>query len=225
MGGVADHILSFYASLPASLSLPKGIDLIYPFGDKDVGRVLKIFYKKYYSDRGNRLFLLGINPGRFGAGMTGVPFTDPILLAEHCGIENDFEQKHELSSVFIHKMIAAMGGPDIFYKQFYISSVCPLGFTKEGKNYNYYDSEALYNAIEPFIVESITSQVNRFCDRRVAFSIGQGKNYKIFKSLNEEHQWFDIVLPLPHPRWVMQYKRKSLDIHLSTYITSLSDYL
>ena len=49
-----------------------------------------------------RHLLLGINPGRFGGGVTGIPFTDPIRLQNVCGIENNFEKKQELSSVFIY---------------------------------------------------------------------------------------------------------------------------
>jgi len=33
------------------------------------------FYKKYYNDNNPRFLILGINPGRFGAGVTGIPFT------------------------------------------------------------------------------------------------------------------------------------------------------
>ena len=45
--------------------------------------------------------------------------------------------------------------------------------------------------------------------RDVAFSLGKGTNYKFLKKLNEDHQFFDKVIPLPHPRWIMQYRRKS----------------
>jgi len=32
------------------------------------------FYHKYYNDYNSRLLILGINPGRFGGGLTGIPF-------------------------------------------------------------------------------------------------------------------------------------------------------
>ncbi len=40
----------------------------------------------------HRYLILGINPGRFGGGITGIPFTDPIRLQNICGIENDFQK-------------------------------------------------------------------------------------------------------------------------------------
>ena len=89
------------------------------------------FYTKYYSDNNKRILLLGINPGRFGGGVTGIPFTDPVRLEKVCGIKNDFQKKQELSSVFIYEMIEAYGGAEKFYKQFYISAVSPLGFVKQ----------------------------------------------------------------------------------------------
>jgi len=72
--------------------------------------------------------LLGINPGRFGSGTTGVSFTDPIKLEKYCGIRNDLVKKAELSADFIYAMIIAYGGLESFYNRFFISSVSPLGF-------------------------------------------------------------------------------------------------
>lgn len=39
--------------------------------------------------------ILGINPGRFGAGTTGIAFIDPIRLENECGINNSFPKKVE----------------------------------------------------------------------------------------------------------------------------------
>lgn len=215
------HIIDFYKQLDSNWKLPKGIDLIYPFGDKKVMRLLETFCKTFYEGKQKRRFLFGINPGRFGAGMTGIPFTDPILLSEVCGIENNAPQKNELSSIFIYEVIKAYGGPEKFYKNFYISSVCPLGFTKDNKNYNYYDSKELYACVKAQIIDSIEYQISKYCNKEVAYSIGQGKNYKILKELNQEKGWFSEVIPLPHPRWVMQYKRKTKDIYIGEYLKKL----
>ena len=67
---------------------------------------------------------------------TGIPFTDPVRLRDICGIENDFQNKPELSSDFIYRLIDVMGGPRHFYKHYYIGAVSPLGFVKNGKNFN-----------------------------------------------------------------------------------------
>jgi hypothetical protein len=43
-------------------------------------KICSSFYQKYYADNKKRSLIIGINPGRFGAGVTGIPFTDPIRL-------------------------------------------------------------------------------------------------------------------------------------------------
>lgn len=182
---------------------------------------MHIFYTKYFNDTKKRFFLFGINPGRFGAGVTGVPFTDPIILENVCGIKNSFQKKNELSSIFIYEMIDALGGPKKFYSKFFISSLCPLGFVKDGKNYNYYDDKKLYNAVEKHMIKAIDFQQSLLCNQAKGFSIGQGKNFKVFKALNDKHKWFDEVVPLPHPRWVMQYRRKTKATYIDEYVMKL----
>jgi len=131
--------------------------------------------------------------------------------------------KHELSSIFVYEVINAMGGPEAFYKHFYISSLCPLGFIKSEKNYNYYDDKVLYNSVESHMITAIEYQISKFCNRDIAFSMGQGKNFKVFKALNDKHHWFKEIKPLPHPRWVMQYKRKTKQLYIDEYMSKLSD--
>ena len=217
------HIIRFLQSLHTTLKLPEGVDWIYPFENPNVLDLASQFYSKFYSDQNDRYFLFGINPGRLGAGMTGVPFTDPILLESKCDIPNDAQKKHELSSLFIYEMIDYLGGVDWFFNKYYITSICPLGFIKDKKNYNYYDSQVLYNTLHDYIVENIEYQINKFCRRDKSFSLGQGKNYKIFVELNKKYNWFDEVIPLPHPRWVMQYKRKNKKIYLDEYLLKLKN--
>ena len=166
------------------------------------------FYNKYYSDHSHRTLVLGINPGRFGAGLTGVPFTDPIRLEDVCGIPNDFPKKQELSSVFIYDVIKAYGSSEQFYQDVYISSICPLGFIKYNRNYNYYDDPALTAAVEPFIIEHLREQIAFGVNTDRVLCLGQGKNARYLEKLNAQHKFFGEIIPLPHPRWVMQYRLK-----------------
>lgn len=220
-----DQVLQFYNTLEPNWKLPKSFDLIYPFDGQDTKESMSSFYKKYFSDNNERIFLFGINPGRFGAGVTGVPFTCPIHLERECDIPNPFDKKYELSSQFVYLFINAMGGPEEFYKQFYISSICPLGFIKEGRNANYYDDKILTKAVEKHIVSSIESQIAFGANRKVAFSMGMGQNMKYFEKINKEYQFFEEVIALPHPRWVMQYRRKKMDIFVQNYVENLTNHL
>lgn len=209
-------VLSYHFALKPDISLPKDIEWLMPYDDPETRKCMSAFYHKFYDDHQKRTFILGINPGRFGAGLTGVPFTDPIRLNQ-LGIENMFPQKPELSSVFIYDMIDACGGPSSFYKKYYITSLSPLGFVKAGKNYNYYDDPKLSQIVRPFIISNIETQLKFGADTSKVFCLGQGKNYEYLSKLNDEYQWWERVIPLPHPRWVMQYRLKRKEDFVQMY--------
>ncbi len=213
-------VLSYHFALKPAISLPKGIEWLMPYDDLETKRCMSTFYQKFYGDNQKRTFILGINPGRFGAGVTGIPFTDPIRLNQ-LGIENSFPQKPELSSVFIYDMIEACGGPTIFYNKYYISSLSPLGFVKGGKNYNYYDDPQLIQRVRPFIISNIKTQLKFGADTSKVYCLGQGKNFEYLSKLNDEYQWWERVIPLPHPRWVMQYRLKRKEEFIAEYKNAL----
>jgi len=222
----SEKILSFYKNLQLPHNLPHGVDILNPFFSKKVQDLNARFYNKYYSDQESRTYLIGINPGRFGAGITGIPFTDPIRLHDVLGFENDLDKKPELSSKFIYDIIAHIGGPELFFRSFYFTSVSPLGFVKDGKNLNYYDQNDLQDQLEPFMVDSMWQQVNSInTNRKVAFSLGQGKNFKYLENLNRKHGFFESIKPLPHPRWVMQYRLKRKLEFIDLYAEKLFPYL
>lgn len=176
------------------------------------------FVNKYFNDENPRRIFLGINPGRFGAGVTGVNFTAPKQLKEYCGIEHSFKNQSELSAEFIYDMINAYGGVDKFYSHFFIGSVCPLGLIQNGKNINYYDDKELLKTVEPFIIKSLKQLLNGNVDREICFAIGGEKNFKYLSSLNNRFQWFKEIAPLPHPRFIMQYRRKQKDQFVQQYL-------
>lgn len=217
----ADRILNFYSTLKIEEQLPQGVKILNPYKKAEVMKVCTAFYNKYYNDDKGRIMILGINPGRFGAGVTGIPFTDPIKLEQDCGIKNNFEKRGELSSDFIYRLIDKMGGPDHFYRHFYLGAVSPLGFVKDGKNYNYYDSRELTHTLKAFIIKSLVEQIGFGIKFKRCYVLGQGKNYNYLKMLNLDLKLFDELIPLPHPRWVMQYRRKQLDKILVKTVNTL----
>ncbi len=223
----ADKIIEFNKSLYFKGLLPDGIRIMNPFMDNYIFKVSSSFYRKYYNDNKTRHLILGINPGRFGAGFTGIPFTDTKRLTKECGLDYSGAQTHEPSSVFVYEVIKEYGGPVRFYSDFYINSVCPLGFTKTGPggkeiNYNYYDSSELINAVLDFIVESIRIQIEFGIAADVCFCFGTGKNEKFLRRLNEQHGFFKEIIALEHPRYVMQYKSRSRQDYITKYINALS---
>jgi hypothetical protein len=206
-------------------ALPSGIRIMNPFREFEQTLIISDeFYHKYYNDHDTRLLIFGINPGRFGGGLTGIPFTDPKRLMSECNIPFKGKITHEPSSVFIYEMIDAFGGVKEFYKKFYINSICPLGFTKlneqgKEKNYNYYDSKELISSVNDFIIDNIKKQISMGVRTDVSFCFGTGKNEKYLKELNEEHHFFKRIIALEHPRFIMQYKSVKKQEYINKYIT------
>ena len=223
----ADRIIDFNRSLRLDAPLPPDVSVMNPFAESPLARRLsEAFYRKFYSDEQPRHAILGINPGRFGAALTGVPFTDFKRLEQYCGISAEGHSAHEPSSEFVYAMISAMGSVTEFYARFYINSLCPLGFVIQRANgrqvnYNYYDDPALYAAVEPFIVDSIRRQVALGCSTDRCFCMGI-RNATYLTALNERHRFFDRITVLPHPRFVVQYRRREMDDYIRQYREALS---
>ena len=217
-----ERIIDFTRALQVpDTPLPPGFEWLFPYEQPQTMQALSDFYRKYYTDDRPRVFMFGINPGRFGAGVTGVPITDPIRLEAECGIKNDFAKKPELSSGFVWMFINAYGGPEAFCRDFYITSISPLGFVREGKNINYYDDRGLQKAVEPFIIRNIRTQLELGARRETALCLGEGQNFAYFQKLNAVQGFFREIIPLPHPRWVMQYRRKRVDEFVGKYLEAM----
>ncbi len=224
----ADKVLSFNRQLEFKAPLPAGIRMMNPFReDAQVMATATAFYKKFYEDHRKRHLILGINPGRFGGGVTGIPFTDTKRLTEFCGLAHTGRSTHEPSSVFVYDVIQAYGGPARFYADFFIHSICPLGFTKVGPdgkevNYNYYDSKALLDAVYDFMVNSLHQLVDFGVHRDVCFSLGL-RNAGFIEKINAEHGFFKKIVPLEHPRFVMQYQLRRKQEYVDKYLLALSE--
>lgn len=224
MNTFADRVIAFNKSLDYKGILPEGIRIMNPFQeDENVLPVSDAFYKKYYNDNQERFIIIGINPGRFGGGVTGIPFTDSKRLVNECNLSYAGKTTHEPSSVFVYDVIKAYGSVEAFYKKFYITSLCPLGFTKtneRGKeiNYNYYDSKALIDSVYNFILENLENQIMLGINRDICFCFGTGKNEKFLRKINAEHQFFKKIIPLEHPRFIMQYKNKEKQYYIDKYL-------
>lgn len=227
MNTFADRAIAFNNSLHYEGVLPPGIGVMNPFQNNEAAvEASEQFYRRYYNDNNIRHIMIGINPGRFGAGQTGVPFTDPIRLRSECGIPYHGGTFRESSSVFIYEMIKAYGGVEEFYTKFFISALSPLGFTQltaKGNpvNHNYYDSKELLTATTPFIIENLKKQLSLGIYLNKAICLGTGKNYQFFQKLNKDYQFFKEIIPLEHPRFIIQYKSKFKDEYIHKYVETL----
>lgn len=214
----------FYCNLTLPTNLPKNLIAINPVSNNETKVYVEKFFSAFFNDNRKRVFVLGINPGRFGSGMTGVTFTDPIALEKYCKIKNSLPKRGELSSKFIYMFIDEWGGAKKFYSDFFLSAVSPIGFTKNGLNYNYYDDKILLQEIMPFIIKTLRNQ-NSFGAKEVVIILGSGKNMNFFTKLNDEYHFFKKIYALPHPRYIMQYKRKYIKDYLKEYSAIFSHAL
>lgn len=216
------HVLSF--SLKGT-GLPAGIDVLDPFNGPhadEVRRIVTAFHRKYYSDDKPRTLMLGINPGRLGAGSTGLSFTDTKRCESDLGIPVNGLRTHEPSSDFFYRMIRAAGGPEAFYSQVYVHAVCPLGFVRDGVNLNYYDDKALEQAVTPFVERWLRTLVHCGMRTDTVMCIGTGKNAAYFTRLNNRLGLFDRIIALEHPRYVMQYTARSIEAYIDKYLKALA---
>jgi hypothetical protein len=227
METLADRIIDFNRSLEFTGKLPAGIKVMNPYADDYILQVSSSFYRKYYNDNKSRHLILGINPGRFGAGVTGIPFTDTKRLKGECGINYSGKETHEPSSVYVYEVIRAYGGPEKFYSDFFIGAVSPLGFTisdtggKE-KNYNYYDSRELTEAVSDFALVNLKKQLDLGLKRDICFCFGTGKNEKYLRGLNNQFAFFKEIIALDHPRFIMQYRAKSRNDYVLRYLDAFA---
>jgi len=224
----ADKIIEFNCNLSYSGKLLPGFRVMNPYLENpETIEVMQQFYRKYYNDSHSRKFIIGINPSRHGAGVTGIPFTDTKRLENVCGIRMQSAHTHEVSSVFMYEMIREYGGADNFYGHFYINSPFPLAIIREtnpGKwvNANYYDDPSLFEMTEDFMIASLKEQIGFGLDTDEVFVLGV-KNAGFIEKMNRKAKLFGQLTILEHPRFIQQYKSKEKQSYIDKYILKLTN--
>lgn len=226
----AEKAVDFNLNLDYHGKLPNGFQVINPFLDNpETMEVSQKFYKKFYGDHNKRRFIVGINPSRHGAGVTGVPFTDTKRLDDICGIKMHSARTHEVSSVFMYEMIDQFGGAKAFYEQFYINSPFPLAIVRKSKggkwlNANYYDDSVLFETLKDYMISSLKEFIKLGIDTSEVFVLGK-KNGLFIHKLNKGAKLFGNLKILEHPRYIQQYKFKEKQTYIDKYILTLNDLL
>ena len=172
------------------------------------------FYSKYYKNTHPKVVICGINPGKNGAGKTGVPFVDFNSLSKL--LPNVNETDIERSAQFFYEIIEHFGA-EKFFETFYVTNISWVGFIQNGKNVNYYNlsikvKELIFNiykseidAINPTTIISLSQEVQ-----------------KTNKALFEGDENIELK-SLPHPNYCAFPKNK--DTCTEQYISLLSKYI
>ena len=220
-----DHYLS-----NVTLSVPDGFKIINPFNGNSqnkVCQIIDIFYHKFYNDNKKRRMILGSSPARRGTAITGIPYEDAQHLQNQTGIFIDDFYVNKSSSNFLYDVIDTYGGAEKFYNDFYMNFICPLGIVRvnsNGKevNCNYYENKKLQNDLYDFIIQTLKMQLEFNIDRTVCYCIGSGENYEFLKDINQKYGFFEKIIALEHPRYIMQYNSKNKDYYLDKYLKAFN---
>lgn len=221
-----ERVIAFNRSLRFDGALPPGFAVVNPFRDlPETLPVMERFYRRFYGDDRPRRLILGINPSRKGAGITGVPFTDTKNLHAVCGIEMTTARSHEVSSVFVYEVIRAYGGPQAFFGDCYINSPFPLAIVRDAGNgrwlnANYYDRADLFASTRDFMIRTLRRHVALGADPSHVFVLGK-KNAQFIAALDASARLFDRVTVLEHPRYIQQYRSASAASYVDKYVQAL----
>jgi hypothetical protein len=88
--------------------------------------------------------------------------------------------------------------------------------------------KVLKNAVTPFVEHWLRTVLH--CDTTpsagrmrtdTVLCIGTGKNAACFSKLNERLGLFERIIALAHPRYVMQYKARSMEVYIDKYLAAL----
>lgn len=226
-----EKIIEFDKELSkVSFDLPSGFKLINPFNGDNKERINDIvcrFYNKFYNDNKKRRLIIGSSPARRGTAVTGIPYEDAAHLQNITGIHIDDFYVNKASSNFLYDVIEEYGGCEKFYSNFYMNFVCPIGIVRVNSkgnelNCNYYESKKVCELLYSFMLESLQKQIEFGLDTSVVYCIGSGANYKFLSELNEKYRLFDEIVPLEHPRFIMQYDSRNKEVYMKKYLDALN---
>lgn len=215
----ASAIASFLTRL-APPALPAGVEVLNPYLEPEIRRVVRSMITKFYVDAPARLSVWGINPGRFGAGLTGLAFTDPWAVVHQLGITTSVAGRREISAEFISDVIDAYGGPAEFYRDIYLGAVSPHGYVRDGVNMNFYDTPELRAAVVPYAVACMKKQIRAGLRTDVAVVLGSGALKQVVEREIRSAVGLDHVVYLEHPRFIMQYRRSQRVAYVDRYVNT-----
>jgi hypothetical protein len=154
--------------------------------------LVRRYYQTFYPTQAKRIVLCCINPGRNGAGKTGIPFIDYRSAAQLLSdVEHD---DREQSAQFILSIINEIGS-QTFYKNVYMTNISWFGFIKGGNNVNYYD---LLPPLPTIFTESFIAEMD-IVQPKVIVPLSKEVEQTLKKMIKEEKLSYPVAPRLPHP--------------------------
>jgi hypothetical protein len=171
------------------------------------------FAEEYCSNQSPNVVLCGINPGRLGAGKTGVPFLDFSSLSKL--FEDVYRHDEERSAQFFFEVIEYFGAKS-FYSTFHVTNISSVGFERAGANVNYYD---LPEKALRYIYSRFSGEIKAV--QPTAIISLSGAVHSTVKHLFSGSS-IDISVCLPHPNYCAFPKQR--DRCKALYVEVLSQY-
>ena len=179
-----------------------GISILKGFFE-NIDIVLNFYEIAYSKPNKRRIVLCGFNPGRFGAGKTGVPFFDYLSLSQILPYvkNNDSER----SAKFIWSIISKIG-QNKFFENVYLTNISWFGFTvkEKNKNGNIYTKNINYFKLEEEIKGEIFNEFLKEMDiinPSVIFPLGDEVSNDINILNNKHKKNWKINNSLKHPNY------------------------
>jgi hypothetical protein len=180
------------------------------------------FHKKYIEPNSPKIVICGINPGRNGAGLTGIPFIDFESLSNMLpGIkENDWEQ----SAKFFFSVVQGFG-IEIFYKNFHVTNISWFGFSRidKSKNVNYFEKD-ISTEIAIYLIDKFVEEMD-LINPDYIIPLSKTVLYELENLKKQKKIRAEIGTCLNHPSWVVAYRRKDLSTWRQKYIDTFSKYI
>jgi uracil-DNA glycosylase len=171
------------------------------------------FHKKYVQPNSPKIVMCGINPGRKGAGISGIPFIDTNSLSKM--LPDISNLKSEKSAKFFFSIVEELGINE-FYKNVHVTNMSWFGFYKldKGTNLNY---NSLPIEIQNVLIDKFVEEMD-FINPDVIIPIGDIVNWELLFNLKVKNRInAEIAQRLYHPAYRL--------VDRKTYIGALAKYL
>jgi len=210
-GSLLDELKRRYIDSGEMERLLRGSDISVLIDFLDNWPVIKQFEKKFYANAYPKVVLCGINPGRLGAGKTGIPFIDFASLSKMMpGIDrNDSER----SASFFFDIVQSIG-VETFYRHFYVTNISWLGYQHHNKNVNY---DQLPEAAKAFVYRIFRWEMEHVKPVKI-ISLGAVVHDTVRASFADTD--IDVSQSLPHPNYCAF--PKNYDLCRSQYLEVLN---
>lgn len=178
------------------------------------------FHKRYVQPNSPKIVICGINPGRNGAGLTGIPFIDFKSLSKM--LPNIAKEESEQSAKFFYSVIQEFGIEN-FYQKFHVTNISWYGFSQidKQKNVNY---DNISTEIAIFLIEKFVEEME-FINPDFIIPLSKNVFYEL-KSLKERNKIkAEIGTRLCHPSWISTYRSNDINLWTNKYVETLKIHL